>query len=534
MMNFYKHASIGVKVAMAPAVALVFLLVVATVAVVGNMEFLKSFRKVTESNVPHLLQAKAVSGDLTELQRLIMQSLAWEAAGQKADSIEKLDKRIQQGLGDFEKKIAELGTRSDLGADQQGLVQSLTKDYKLYRQAAAETLDLKSSGVATAASFVFTLDSAFNDCAKSLQSLQAAEKNAMDQASVDALERGNWNSKLIIATALLAWAVASVLTWIIQRGITRALTAAAQAAHAVASGDLATIIPQGSGDASGQVLSAMAEMQRNLAHLIGQVHQAASSISNASAEIANGNSDLSSRTESQASALEETASSMEQLSATVKQNASSAGQANSLALNASSVAVQGGQVVSEVVQTMKEINDSSKRIADIISVIDGIAFQTNILALNAAVEAARAGDQGRGFAVVASEVRSLAGRSAEAAKEIKSLISASVERVEQGTLQVDKAGATMTEIVNSIKRVSEIVAEISLASQEQSAGVEQVGLAISSLDQTTQQNSALVEEMAASADSLRDQSRTLVDAISAFKLTEGNGPNYSARLLTGH
>ncbi len=262
---------------------------------------------------------------------------------------------------------------------------------------------------------------------------------------------------------------------------------------------------------------------------VASVREATSNLQNASAEIAQGNHNLSARTEQQASALEETAASMEELGSTVRQNADNARTANQLAMNASSVASQGGEVVAEVVETMKGINASSSKIADIISVIDGIAFQTNILALNAAVEAARAGEQGRGFAVVAGEVRSLAQRSAEAAKEIKSLITASVERVEQGTVLVDKAGATMTEVVTAIRRVTDIMGEISAASSEQSAGVGQVGEAVTQMDQATQQNAALVEEMAAAASSLNSQAGELVNAVAVFQLdphttTAGRSP----------
>jgi len=263
-------------------------------------------------------------------------------------------------------------------------------------------------------------------------------------------------------------------------------------------------------------------MQAQLSRIVGAVRQSADNISTASNEVAQGNNDLSARTEEQASALEETAASMEELSSTVKQNADNAKQANQLALGASTVAIKGGEVVSQVVTTMKGINDSSKKIADIISVIDGIAFQTNILALNAAVEAARAGEQGRGFAVVASEVRSLAGRSADAAKEIKTLITASVERVEQGTALVDQAGTKMSEVVDAIKRVTDIMGEISAASQEQSAGVAQVGEAVTQMDQATQQNAALVEESAAAAESLKAQAQQLVSAVSVFKLSQGD------------
>ena len=309
------------------------------------------------------------------------------------------------------------------------------------------------------------------------------------------------------------------------RTITRPIDQAVAVASAVAAGDLSLEFNAHGKDETAQLLSALRAMQSSLAKVVGNVREDADGVATASAQIAQGNQDLSQRTEEQASALEETAASMEQLGATVRQNADNARQANQLALSASSVAIQGGDVVGQVVQTMKGINDSSKKIADIISVIDGIAFQTNILALNAAVEAARAGEQGRGFAVVASEVRSLAGRSADAAKEIKALINASVERVEAGTALVDQAGATMTEVVTSIKRVTDIMGEISAASSEQSAGVAQIGEAITQMDQATQQNAALVEESAAAAESLKGQAQHLVQAVAVFKLSQGAAAN---------
>jgi aerotaxis receptor len=315
----------------------------------------------------------------------------------------------------------------------------------------------------------------------------------------------------LLGTMMLEMQVASPLSVILAQ------------AQTVASGQAGRNISLNRVDEIGMLLRAVNQAGLNLRSLVDDISERASSVDQSSSDVAQGNHDLSARTESQASALEETAAAMEQLSATVKQNADSARQANQLAQSASTVAVNGGEVVAKVVDTMKGINDSSKKIADIISVIDGIAFQTNILALNAAVEAARAGEQGRGFAVVATEVRSLAGRSADAAKEIKNLISASVERVEQGTVLADQAGATMTEVVGSIRRVTDLMGEISAASNEQSQGVAQIGEAIQQMDQVTQQNAALVEEMAATASSLKSQAQELVSTVAVFKLSQDHG-----------
>jgi methyl-accepting chemotaxis protein len=336
---------------------------------------------------------------------------------------------------------------------------------------------------------------------------------------------------ILIGVCILVFGLAVLAGVLITRSLTRALGAEpadlSRAAGRVADGDLSVSLQVRSGDVS-SVMAAMARMQTALIGVVSSVRVGSESVSTASSEIAQGNQDLSSRTESQASALQETAASMEELSSTVKQNADNARQANQLAMSASSVAIQGGEVVAQVVDTMKGINEASRKISDIISVIDGIAFQTNILALNAAVEAARAGEQGRGFAVVATEVRSLAGRSADAAKEIKVLISNSVERVEQGTALVDRAGTTMTEVVSSIRRVTDLMGEISAASHEQSQGVSQVGEAVTQMDQVTQQNAALVEEMAAAASSLRSQAQELVSTVAVFKLGAGHEGSFSA------
>ena len=359
---------------------------------------------------------------------------------------------------------------------------------------------------------------------KECRPLLVALVKASQGGSIGGLDEGSGYTRartLLLLASALAIAAALGMGFFITRSLVRALGGepgvAANLARAVAQGDLTVPIHLRDGDST-SLMAQLQRMQQSLASVVSTVRQGSDEVATASAEISQGNHDLSDRTERQASALQQTAASMDELGSTVRQNADNAQQANQLALSASKVAMQGGEVVAEVVSTMKGINESSRKINDIIGVIDGIAFQTNILALNAAVEAARAGEQGRGFAVVAGEVRNLAGRSADAAKEIKQLISTSVERVEQGTALVDKAGSTMTEVVSSIRRVTDIVGEISAASSEQSQGVSQVGEAVSQMDHTTQQNAALVEQMAAAANSMRSQAEELVSAVSVFKL----------------
>ncbi|WP_288391985.1 methyl-accepting chemotaxis protein [uncultured Herbaspirillum sp.] len=335
------------------------------------------------------------------------------------------------------------------------------------------------------------------------------------QSAQDSLHSALYQAVLM---SLIVCAIVGMVSVVISRTISSALGEAIQAARAIATGDLSTRIRGRANDEVGQLMQAIQQMTDSLVRIVSNVRNSASTIDTASAEIAAGNSDLSSRTEAQAGSIEETASAMEQLTSTVRQNADNAQAANTLASSASSVATEGGHAVQQVVETMAAINASSLKIVDIISVIDGIAFQTNILALNAAVEAARAGEQGRGFAVVASEVRSLAQRSAAAAKEIKELIDDSVSKVESGSRLVAQAGSTMQQVVESVRRVTDIVGDITAASAEQSDGIVQVNQAIGMMDQATQQNAALVEQAAAASQSLREQAVNLAQAVGVFRL----------------
>ena len=354
-----------------------------------------------------------------------------------------------------------------------------------------------------------------------LENLEAYLTELMDKAAADAEAQYRLASMVMIGLTIAAVIAAVLIAFFVSRSITMPVGEAVKVAEAVAAGDLTQRIEVHSSDETGQLMQALKKMNDGLLKMVGQIRAGSDTIATASTQITTGNQDLSSRTEEQASSLEETASSREELTSTVRQNADNARQANQLAVAASEVAVRGGEVVSQVVNTMDAIQESSKKMADIIGAIDGIAFQTNILALNAAVEAARAGEQGRGFAVVASEVRNLAQRSASAAKEIKTLIDDSVSRVESGGKLVHEAGSTMEEVVTSIRRVNDIMSEISAASAEQSAGIEQVNQAVVQMDTVTQQNAALVEESAAAAESMQQQARSLVQVVSVFKTGEG-------------
>ncbi|MFJ3464616.1 methyl-accepting chemotaxis protein [Achromobacter spanius] len=356
-----------------------------------------------------------------------------------------------------------------------------------------------------------------------MTNLAISKEKAAERSVAEGTALYNTVRAIMIALAIAGVAIGMLLGWLVTRGIVRPLGEAVAAARQVAAGDLTTDIRVVTRDETGDLMGALKAMNESLARIVKDVRDGCENIASASSQIAQGNADMSQRTEEQASSLEETAASMEELTSTVQQNANNASEADRLVSQASTVAVRGGEVVEGVVQTMSAISDSSRRIADITGVIDGIAFQTNILALNAAVEAARAGEQGRGFAVVAGEVRTLAQRSAVAAKEIKSLIDESVTRVEGGTRQVDEAGRTMREVVDSVRQVATLVREISGASEEQSTGIGQVNQAVSQMDTVTQQNAALVEEAAAAAASMQEQATRLAQEVRRFKVDAGGG-----------
>jgi methyl-accepting chemotaxis protein len=421
-------------------------------------------------------------------------------------------------LKKIEPLIAASGAEKDLFA-------KILEQRKAYSASRDGAVKAKADGNEAEAARL--LDKEFTPAAQRYQDL-LQELVTMQRASMDATAGGIddnavASTKLLVILAACALLAGAVLSWRLTCGIVGPIRDAVAVAETVAGGDLTRRIEASTQDETGALLRALRHMNDSLVGIVSQVRGGTDTIATASREISAGNLDLSARTEQQASALEETAASMEELTTTVRQNADNARQANQLAIAASEVAAQGGAVVSEVVTTMGAINDSAKRIADIIGVIDGIAFQTNILALNAAVEAARAGEQGRGFAVVASEVRNLAQRSAGAAKEIKELITASVANVDTGARLVDQAGTTMEQVVTSIRRVTDIMAEITSASQEQTGGIEQVNHAIGQMDQVTQQNAALVEEAAAAASSMQEQAATLADVVRVFKLDRAHG-----------
>jgi methyl-accepting chemotaxis protein len=431
------------------------------------------------------------------------------------------------------RRTAELFDKLDAGMPPgkgREMLASVTQARALFVASVRKVLDLGLKGETDQARDLLlgetkTLQAAYFTA---LEALVSHQKDLMHQAAKSTDETVDFAAVAVMLAAAAATAFGAAMAVMITRSVVNPIRQAVHAAETVAAGDLRVALATTRKDEAGQLLGALQRMNDSLVSIVGTVRGNAESVATASGQIAQGNADLSQRTEQQASSLQETAASMEELSATVRHNTDTAQQAEMMATGAARVAQSGGQVMGQVVDTMEQITHSSRKIADIISTIDGIAFQTNILALNAAVEAARAGEQGRGFAVVAGEVRLLAQRSAEAAREIKALISASVERVEAGNTLVGEAGRTMDEVVGQVQRVSDLISEISAASREQSKGIAQIGEAVNQLDQVTQQNAALVEESAAAAESLRAQAGQLAEAVSTFKLEGTAAPRPAA------
>jgi methyl-accepting chemotaxis protein len=484
----------------------------------------------TSSQLAGVLDAAIVSGETLQASQqgdMMHDAIRGDAQLALVGALEKNDKRFaaaEAGLAEhariFEQSLDRM-EKGRLSDESRQALAAARPAVRQYAESARATIAAARVDLPSAYQAADDLQQRFEALEKQLAALSTSvEKNgaALNAETTDRLRTARLALAAVLALTTAAMVLASL--WLAGR-MTRPMRQAVAAADRLAQGDLGVRIEPAGNDETRALMGSMARMREQLADIVRRVKANADQVATASAQIADGNQDLSNRTEQQASALQQTASTMQQLGGTLVENAQSARQANDLVQGTSAVATRGGATMGQVVDTMKGINESSRRIGDIIGVIDGIAFQTNILALNAAVEAARAGEQGRGFAVVASEVRSLAQRSADAAREIKTLISASVERVEHGSTLVDEAGRTMEEIVASIGRVTDIVGAISAASAEQSEGVGRVGEAIVRMDQGTQQNAALVEQSAAAADSLRQQSAELVQSVSAFRLDDG-------------
>ncbi|QAU34102.1 methyl-accepting chemotaxis protein [Janthinobacterium sp. 17J80-10] len=508
---------IGTRLGLGFTLVLALMLALVAIAVTGASVLEKSTRDLLDKEWVKVEAANMINVYTRANANLTMELFFSSSRTQRDNRREKIEgnkKAIAEALGTLDKLVIlpkgqEMLTRIKQQRGQ--FVASFTRvDRLIEDDRKTEAQDLLTAETLPA---LETLQAAVNDLAGFQK--QLAESRANDVSQL--VERA---TILVVSLGGGALLLAVVLAWLITRSITRPIHAAVNAASAVAAGDLCRHIEVTSTDETGQLLGALKSMNDSLATIVGHVRSGTDTVSTASAQIAAGTLDLSSRTEAQAGSLEETAAAMEELTSTVKQNADNATQANTLASSACEVARKGGKVVAEVVATMDMINQSSRKIADIIGVIDGIAFQTNILALNAAVEAARAGEQGRGFAVVATEVRSLAQRSATAAREIKGLIGESMERVDAGCQLVGQAGSTMDEILVSIRHVTDIMGEIASASVEQTSGIGQISRAISQMDQVTQQNSALVEESAAAAESLKEEARNLAQAVSVFKFDQ--------------
>ena len=527
-MNTFKNMSIGTRLGLGFSLILALAMLITGISVWRLQNLSDATRDMME--VP-LAKERMISDWYSKIDSAIRRTTAIARSSDQSLVAYFADeaKASSAVSAEYQKKVEALV----VDPDEKELFGRIGEQRKIYLSSRDVVNKFKAAGQFDEAQQHF--EKVFAPCSTSYLALMQ-ELLKMQRGKIDATAQrieavAAQSRRLLLVLAALVLAFGALCSWLLTTGITRPLATAVQAARRVAEGDLTGHIEVRSRDETGQLLGALQHMNASLLGIVSQVRSGTEHIASSSTQIAAGNLDLSQRTEEQAASLEETASSMEELTSTVKHNADNARQANQLAASAAQVAVKGGAVVAQVVGTMESINSASKKIVDIIAVIDGIAFQTNILALNAAVEAARAGEQGRGFAVVASEVRNLAQRSASAAKEIKALIGDSVEQVNQGGRLVADAGATMQEIVASVHRVSDIITEITAASTEQSAGIDEVYRAIGQMDSVTQQNAALVEQSAAAAEAMQQQAANLAEVVSVFKVEGGARPRAQ---LTGH
>ncbi|SFX50201.1 methyl-accepting chemotaxis protein [Janthinobacterium lividum] len=514
-MNLLRNVSIGVRLGLGFAVILLFSMLITGISVWRLHDVATATRSMME--LP-LTKERYISDWYAKIDSGVRRTTAIARSSDTTLGAYFAEEAKQSSVvsGELQKKIEALIS----SPEEKELFRLVSEQRKVYLDSRAQVSKLKADGQEAEAEQAFQgiFVPGSTKYLKVVNDMLQHQRASIDKTAREIDEVAKTSRNLLLTLAVLALGFGVVCAWLLTMGIVRPLRTAVEIARKVADGDLTAQIDASANDETGQLLQALKDMNTSLLNIVSEVRTGTDSIATSSTEIAAGNQDLSSRTEEQAGSLEETASSMEELTSTVKQNADNARQANQLAASAAQVAVKGGEVVAQVVGTMESINASSNKIVDIISVIDGIAFQTNILALNAAVEAARAGEQGRGFAVVASEVRNLAQRSASAAKEIKTLIGASVEQVNAGSMLVAQAGSTMTDIVDSVQRVSDIITEITAASSEQSVGIDEINRAIGQMDAVTQQNAALVEESAAAAESMQHQAHNLAQVVSVFKL----------------
>jgi methyl-accepting chemotaxis protein len=506
------------KILVAPGVAIAFLVAIGAMAFLMLQQQNEDLEKLVNQRMARFETAADAARDIAQVHSGVYRLITWMANYDEA-KIKTVASGLRKNTDDVAGALAKLAA-GELAPEERQLVEKVQPLVAKYRGGVDKAIDISSIDISTGLMSMQTTDAQFQTMVQELEALVALEQR-LARESYEAAGAA-YRRTLIALAALVAGAVlaAVLVAWRMSRTIVRPLHTAIGAANRIAEGDLTVQVRASGSDESAQLLHAVGSMSEGLRRLVAEVSSGARMVADTSSQIAQGNVDLSQRTEEQASTLEETASSMEELTSSVTQNAQNARQASELARGAADVARKGGSVVGEVVSTMEGISESSRRIAEIIGVIDGIAFQTNILALNAAVEAARAGEQGRGFAVVASEVRQLAQRSADAAKQIKSLIGDSANKVDAGTRLVDAAGKTMHEIVASVTRVSDLIADIAAASQEQSSGIEQVNTAVTQMDHVVQENASLVEESTAATEAMKQQAATLMQAVTRFRLGE--------------